>query len=83
MYFDVDNSAAALLRAVLVAVALTALTPFAAFAQGEETPGELPASPLELLLEHRAALALTTDQMGSSTRFASARDAQTSRSLPR
>jgi DNA anti-recombination protein RmuC len=69
MYFDVDKSAAALLRAVLVAVSLTALTPFAAFAQGDETPGELPASPLQLLLEHRGSLALTSEQVGDLERI--------------
>jgi len=69
MYFDVKKSAAALLRAVLVAILLTALTPCAAFAQGDEVPGELPASPLQLLLEHRGSLELTSEQVGDLERI--------------
>jgi LTXXQ motif family protein len=63
MYFDVKISAA-LLRAMLVALFLTGLTPLVASAQGDEVPAELPASPLQLLLEHRGPLELTSEQVG-------------------
>jgi hypothetical protein len=69
MYVDVKKSAAALLRVVLVALFLTALTPFAAFGQGDQAAGELPPSPLQLLLEQRDALELTAEQVSNLDRI--------------
>ena len=69
MYFDVRKSAAALLEAMLVAVFVTVLSPFTAFAQSDETPGGLPASPLELLLEQRGPLELTSGQVSDLERI--------------
>lgn len=63
MYFDVKKYAVAVVRALLVALCLTGL-PAAAFSQAEEPPEAAPTSPLELLLERRAALELTSAQVG-------------------
>ena len=68
MYFDVKGSAS-ILRALLVAALLTALTPGWAFAQSDDVPEEPPASPLELLLEQRGALQLTSGQVGDLERI--------------
>jgi hypothetical protein len=60
----VRKSAVAVVRAVLVALCLTGLSS-AAFGQTEEpTEAAPPTSPLELLLEHRSALELTSAQVG-------------------
>ena len=69
MYFDVNKSAAALLKAVLVAVCCTLLSPDTALAQTDETTGEIPASPLQLLLERRDALELTPEQVSDLERI--------------
>jgi hypothetical protein len=63
MYFDVKKSAFAAVRVLLVAWCLGAL-PAAAFSQTEEPPAAAPASPLDLLLERRGALELTSAQVG-------------------
>lgn len=63
MYFDVKKSTVAALRVVLVALCLTGL-PTAAFSQAEEPPEAAPASPLDLLIERRGALELTSAQVG-------------------
>ena len=57
------KSAVAVVRAVLVALCLTGLST-AAFGQTEEPPEAAPTSPLELLLERRSALELTSAQVG-------------------
>jgi hypothetical protein len=63
MYFDVKKSASAAVRVLLVALCLGAL-PTAAFSQTEEPPEAAPTSPLDLLLERRDALELTSAQVG-------------------
>jgi Spy/CpxP family protein refolding chaperone len=68
MYFDVKGSAP-VLRALLLVMLLTALTPLSAFAQSDDVPEEPPASPLQLLLEQRGTLQLTSDQVGDLERI--------------
>ena len=63
MYFEVKKSAVAAFRVLLVALCLTGL-PTAAFSQTEEPPEAAPTSPLDLLLERRGALELTSAQVG-------------------
>jgi hypothetical protein len=59
----VRTFAVAVVRALMVAVSLTAL-PTAAFSQPEDAAAAVPTSPLELLLEQRGSLELTAAQVG-------------------
>lgn len=63
MYVEVKKSAVAAVRVLLVALCLGAL-PTAAFSQGEDPPEAGPTRPLDLLLERRGALELTSAQVG-------------------